>query len=184
MVIFLHSAFLRPHLQYTLSNFEPSSATKTWINCNKINGVPPLHGRNLSTCTVKRGCRSWAYSAWRRDGFGGTQQQPAPADREITEKTNSSLMVAGGQETLSLSWGSDISEVLFHQITVRVEQVAQKYCAVSILRDLQGQTGQNSEQSHLTLELKLLWARGWTRHIPSISQWFLWNYKAVKKPTN
>lgn len=176
---------MRPHLQYTLSNFEPSSATKTQINSNKINGVPPLHGRNLSTCAVKRGCRSWAYSVWRRDGFGGTQQQPARADREITEKINSSVMVAGGQETSSLSWGSDISKTLFHwNHNKRVEQVAQKYCAVSILRDLQCQTGQNSEQSHLTLVLKLFWARGWIRQILWISQWFLWNYKAVKKSTN
>lgn len=146
VVVFLHSAFMRPHLQYTLSSFEPSSATKTRINCNKINRVPPLHGRNLSTCAAKRGCRSWAYSAWRRNGFGGTQQQPARADREITENTNSSLMVAGGKETLSLSWGSDISEILFHwNHSKRVEQVAQKYCAVTILRDLQGQTDQNSQ---------------------------------------
>lgn len=106
---------MRPHLQYTLSHFEPSSTIKTWINCNKINGAPPLHGRNLSTCAVRRGCRSWACTAWRRNGFCGTQEQPARADREIIEKTNSSLMVVGGQETPSLSWGSDISETLFHQ---------------------------------------------------------------------
>lgn len=140
----------------------------------------PLHGRNLSTCAEKRGCRSLA---WRRNGFGRTQQQPARGDREIIEKANSSFMVVGVQETLSLSWGLDITETLFHQNhSKRVEQVAQKYCAVSIRRDWQGQTSQNSEQSDLTLELNLLWARGWTRHIPRTSQWFLWNYKAVKKP--
>lgn len=40
VAIFLHSAFMRPDLEYTLSHFEPSSATKMWINCNKINGAP------------------------------------------------------------------------------------------------------------------------------------------------
>lgn len=156
VAIFLQSPFMRPHLQYTLPHFEPSNATKTRIN-NKISGVPPLHGRNLSTCAVKRGCRSWACSAWRRNGFGGTQEQPARADREVIEKTNSSLMAVGGQETLSLNWGADINETLCHQNhSQRVEQVSQKYYAVSILRDLQGQTGQNSEQSHLILEPKLL----------------------------
>lgn len=162
--------------------FRAFQCNKDMDKLQQINAVPPLHGRNLSTCAVRRGCRSWACTAWRKNGFCGTQQQPARADRE---KTNSSPVVVGGQETLSLDWGSDTSETLFHRNhSRRVELVAQKYFTVSILRDLQGQTCQNSEQSHLTLELKLLWVRGWTRHIPRISQWYLWNDRAVKTTTD
>lgn len=130
VAMFLHWALVRPHLQYTLSHFEPSSATKMRINSNKINGIPPLHCRNLNTRAVKRGCRSWACSAWRRNGFGGIQEKPARADREIIGKTDASLLVVGGQDTQSLSWGSDMSKTLFHcNHCKRVEQVAQKYCA-------------------------------------------------------
>lgn len=49
----------------------------------------------------------------------------------------------------------------FTKITVkRVEQVAQKYCAVSILRDLQGQTGQTQSN--------LIWLWSWSCFEPEV----------------
>lgn len=114
----------------TLSNFKPSSKTKIWINCSEFRRVSPRPERN------------WPCSVWRKDGFGGTQQQPASAYRKTVAKIepNSSVMVAGRQETMSLKLKERFRHKgeTFSQHSKALARHAQKYYAVPILGDLQG----------------------------------------------
>lgn len=62
-----------------------------------------------STCPLRRACRSWAYSAWNRDGLD--VGSPAPAalntwreDSKELKSGSSQQSVVRGNETMGRSW--------------------------------------------------------------------------------
>lgn len=82
----------------------PNSKTKTWINCSEFSGVPSRHGGNLSTCAMKRLQELSLFSLEKR-WLWWDPTAACRAYRKIIEKTepNSSVTVAGRQETMSIS---------------------------------------------------------------------------------
>lgn len=105
--------FLRSQLSLDCARLYPETG-KTLINWSSW-AEGPQGVKGQKSCPVMRGCRSWAYSTWRRDGLGGGSQQPPTLSGkgQGTEKLkpgSSQQCMVGGDETMGRSWkkrGSD-----------------------------------------------------------------------------
>lgn len=61
---------IRAYLKYCIL-FQAPKTGKTVINWSEISRGPLACSEGWSTCLVRRSCRHWTYSVWKRDGLGG-----------------------------------------------------------------------------------------------------------------
>lgn len=155
------STLIRAYLKYCIL-FQAPKTGKTLINWSEISRGPLACSEGWSTCLVRRSCRRWTYSVWKRDGLGGGRGKGAHRIPQHLQGSDwgvgARLFTAVHSRKMELKeeWCRTDKETLSPGGTGLDRGTgSQQGCASSTLGDCQALTGHSSKHPGLSSELAL-----------------------------